>query len=349
MVKLLLKKIMHNADVAIIGAGPSGLFAVFQLGMLGLKCVVIDALPSVGGQCSALYPEKPIYDIPAYPKILAGALIGQLVTQNEPYAPTYLLNQQVTGLRRTGHDFEISTSTGAQILCRAVIIAAGSGAFGPNRPPLAGIEAYEQTSVHYYVQRQADFAGKRLVIAGGGDSAVDWAINLAPLAEKIYFVHRRDKFRAAPESVAQLEALAASGKIEMVIPYQLQALHGTAPQLTAVEFVDLDGKSRIQEADHLLAFFGLSADLGPIAEWGLNLDKHQIAVDPTTSATSAAGIFAIGDVSAYPNKLKLILCGFSEAALAAHAVRHHIYPEQAFHFSYSTSLGVPGDSPKKAA
>ena len=340
---------MHNIDVAIIGAGPSGLFAVFQLGMLGIKAAVIDALPSVGGQCSALYPEKPIYDIPAYPKILAGDLISQLVQQNEPFNPIYLLNQQVTGLKRTGNDFEISTSAGELVLCRAVVIAAGSGAFGPNRPPLDGIEAFEQTSVHYYVQRQAEFTGKRLVIAGGGDSAVDWAINLAPLAQKIYFVHRRDKFRAAPESVTQLEALAASGKIEMVIPYQLHALHGTAPQLTAVEFTDLDGNSRIEQADHLLAFFGLSADLGPIAEWGMSLDKHQIAVDATTGATSVPGIFAIGDVSAYANKLKLILCGFSEAALAAHAVRHHIYPEQAFHFSYSTSLGVPGDSPKKAA
>ena len=221
------------------------------------------------------------------------------------------------------------------------MIAAGCGAFGPNRPPLADIEAYEGTSVHYMVARREDFRDQTLVIAGGGDSAVDWAVSLGELAKKIYVVHRRDKFRAMPESVSKMQALAAEGKIEMVIPYQLEALSGSAGKLNAVAVKQMDGSIRELAADHLLAFFGLSMELGPIANWGLGLTGNHITVTPGTSETDVRGIFAIGDIATYPHKLKLILCGFAEAAQAAHAIRDIVYPDTAYHFEYSTSRGVP--------
>jgi thioredoxin reductase (NADPH) len=228
-----------------------------------------------------------------------------------------------------------------QIACRAVIVAGGAGAFGPNRPPLDGLERYENRSVFYLVKRRQDFAGLRVVIAGGGDSAVDWAVSLAEIAAKVMVVHRRDKFRAAPESLRKLRALAASGKVEMVVPYQLAGLEGANGHLTGVRVADLDGSERLLEADRLLPFFGLAMTLGPIAEWGLDLESGHIAVDPATAATSAAGIFAIGDIAAYPGKLKLILTGFAEAAIAAHSAHAAARPGEELHFEYSTSKGVP--------
>jgi thioredoxin reductase (NADPH) len=336
-----------TTDVAIVGAGPVGLFAVFECGMLKLGCQVIDTLEMIGGQCAALYPEKPIYDIPGYPRILAQHLVDRLAEQAAPFAPVYHLGQQVTGLARQapgqegGGRWRLTTSKGTTIDAAAVVIAAGCGAFGPNRPPLAGIEDYEGTSVHYLVQRREAFRGQRIAIAGGGDSAVDWANSLAELAEKIYVVHRRAKFRAAPESVAQLHRLAASGKVELVIPYQLAGLEGDGRRLSGVVVADLDGNTKTLPADSLLPFFGLSMNLGPIADWGLALDHHHIAVNPATSETNHAGIFAIGDIAHYQGKLKLILAGFSEAALAAHAIRPLVYPGEALHWEYSTTRGVP--------
>ena len=330
-----------TTDVVIVGAGPVGLFAIFELGMLKIRAHVIDTLPALGGQCSALYPEKPIYDIPGFPAIDGQKLIDNLAEQAEPFSPTYHLGQQVTKLERVGEAWRVATDKGTIIDCRAVIIAAGCGAFGPNRPPLADLETYEGTSVHYMVARREDFRDKTLVIAGGGDSAVDWANSLGEIAKKIYMVHRRDKFRAMPESVDKMKQLEASGKIEMVIPYQLEALAGEGSQLTAVSMKSMDGAIREVKADHLLAFFGLSMELGPIASWGLNLTGNHIAVEPGTCATSAPGIFAVGDIATYPHKLKLILCGFSEAAQAAHAIRNIVYPDVAYHFEYSTSKGVP--------
>jgi thioredoxin reductase (NADPH) len=312
----------HSTDVAIIGAGPVGLFTVFELGMLKMRCHVIDALDAAGGQCVALYPEKPIYDIPGYPEIMAGELIARLHRQAAPFEPTYHLDQQVETVTRQGHGWRLETSTSTRIDCRAVVIAAGSGAFGPNRPPLPGIEAYEGRSVHYMVTRRETFRGKRVAIAGGGDSAVDWAISLAELAERIYVIHRRPKFRAAPESVAQMERLAGpDGKVELVVPYQLHGLEGGDGHLDAVVVRTLDGEERRLPADHLLAFFGLSMNLGPIAHWGLDLDH---------------------DVSSYPGKLKLILSGFSEAATAAHAIYPLVHPDEALHWEYSTTKGLPG-------
>ena len=335
---------MSETDVAIIGAGPVGLFAVFECGMLKMRAHVFDALDLPGGQCTALYPEKPIYDVPGYPKIEALALVEKLAEQAAPFQPVYHLGAAVMGLSALEGGFRLTTAAGVSVKAKAVVIAAGVGAFGPNRPPLPGIETYEGKSVFYLVKRREDFRGKRVVIAGGGDSAVDWAISLAEVAERVMVVHRRGKFRAAPESSARLEALAQSGRIELVIPYQLAGLEGSDGALGRVLVADLDGKTRALEADCLLPFFGLSMNLGAIAEWGLNLDRNQITVAPATCATSVPGIFAIGDIATYPGKLKLILSGFAEAAQAAHAIYPLVHPGEALHFEYSTTKGVPGRS-----
>ena len=333
---------MTETDVAIVGAGPAGLFAAFELGMLKLSSVLIDALDEVGGQCAALYPEKPIFDIPAHPAIEAGGLVAALEAQIAPFAPGRLLGRRVDALSGAPGAFELRTDRGDTVRARAVLIAAGAGAFGPNRPPLDDLAAYEATgAVQYYVRRREDFRGKRVVIAGGGDSAVDWALQLKDIAERVYLVHRRAKFRAAPESAAQLDAAHANRELELVVPYQLGRLHGEGGLLRSVELATLDGQVRQLEADHLLAFFGLSMDLGPIASWGLALDRHHLAVTAATCETSVPGIFAIGDVATYPGKLKLILQGFSEAAMAAHAIHPIARPGEALHFEYSTTKGVP--------
>ena len=329
-------------DVAIVGAGPVGLFAVFECGMLKMRCCVIDALEAPGGQCAALYPEKPIYDIPGYPRIAAQELVQKLVEQAAPFAPDYRLGHPVTALTPRDSGFVLRTASGTSVAARAVIVAAGAGAFGPNRPPLADIERYEGKSVFYLVSRREDFRGKRVVIAGGGDSAVDWALSLSEVAAKVMVVHRRAKFRAAPESVTRLETLAKAGTIDLVTPCQLQALDGADGQLCAVIVADLDGSTRKLPADVLLPFFGLATDLGPIAQWGLELERHHLKIEPATCATSQPGIFAIGDVAHYPGKLKLILSGFAEAALAARAIFPLVHPGEALHFEYSTMTGVPG-------
>ena len=330
-----------QTDVAIVGAGPVGLFAVFELGMLKLSSVLVDALPEIGGQCTALYPEKPIYDIPAHPVIEAGALITRLEEQIFPFAPPRLLGRQVSGLSGERGAFTLTTDQGDTVRAKAVIVAAGAGAFGPNRPPLDGLAAFEASgAVQYYVRRREDLRGKRVVIAGGGDSAVDWALALKDIAS-VSVVHRRPKFRAAPESAAQLEEAVKSGQVEMVVPYQLHGLLGLEGVLSAVEVATLDGAVKQIPADVLLPFFGLSMDLGPIAGWGLALERHHVAIDPATCQTSVPGVFAIGDVATYPGKLKLILQGFSEAAVAAHAIFGVVHPGQALHFEYSTTKGVP--------
>jgi thioredoxin reductase (NADPH) len=332
-----------TTDVAIIGAGPVGLFAVFECGMLKLRCVLIDALAEVGGQCAALYPEKPIYDIPAHPAIAAAGLIERLEAQIAPFQAERLLGRRVVSCAGAPGDFTLKTDAGDVVRAQAVIVAAGAGAFGPNRPPLEGLAAYEATgAVRYYVKQREALRGKRVVIAGGGDSAVDWALALRDVAGEVHLVHRRAKFRAAPESAAQLDAAAAAGAVNMVIPYQLHALHGTDGVLEAVEVADLDGATKRIPADMLLPFFGLAMELGPIAEWGIALERGHVVVDPARMATSAPGIFGIGDIAAYPGKLKLILTGFAEAAVAARAIYPIVYPDTALHFEYSTTAGVPG-------
>lgn len=332
-----------DTDVAIVGAGPVGLFAVFECGMLDMRCAVIDALDVPGGQLSALYPEKPIYDIPGLPHVLAGGLVDNLLEQIKPFKPTFHLGEQVTALQHVGDGWIVETSKGAAIRAKAVIVAAGVGAFGPNRPPLDGIEAFEATgSVQYLVKRKDDFAGKRVVVAGGGDSAVDWALALAPIAKSIAVVHRRDKFRAAPDNVAKLKTLAAEGRIDLVVPYQLAGLEGASGKLAAVAVKTLDGATKRLPADALLAFYGLSQNLGPIADWGLTLERGLVAVDSATFAAGPDGVFAIGDIVTYPGKLKLILTGFAEAAAAAHAIYKRVHPDKELHFEYSTTKGVPG-------
>ncbi len=328
-------------DVAIIGAGPVGLFAIFECGMLGLSCHVIDALPQIGGQCTALYPEKPIYDIPAYPEIMAEELIERLSTQAAPFKPAYHLSQQVTAVTQENGLWHLKTSTGNTVIVKTIVIAGGAGSFGPNRPPLENIEAYEGVSIFYMVQKKSDFADKDIVIAGGGDSAIDWAISLSDIAKSITVVHRRDKFRAAPESVSQLHALAEQGKINLCTPYQLNRLSGDHSQLNAVVVTDKGGTEKSIPADILLPFYGLATDLGPINDWNLNLDKSHINVTPTTCKTNIDGIYAIGDIATYENKLKLILTGFSEAAFAAHSIYKKINPDTPLHFEYSTTKGAP--------
>jgi thioredoxin reductase (NADPH) len=330
-----------EADVAIIGAGPVGLFAVFELGMLQLSSVLVDALDEIGGQCTALYPEKPIYDIPAHPAIDAAELITQLERQIAPFRSLRLLGRKAQGLTGRPGAFEVTTDLGDTLHVKAVLIAAGAGAFGPHRPPIDGLDAYEETgSVQYYVRRRGDFRGKRVVIAGGGDSAVDWALALKDIA-RVSVVHRRTKFRATPESAARLDAAAALGEIELVVPYQLHGLRGSGGALSDVEVATLRGEVRVIPADILLPFFGLSMDLGPIAAWGLDHDLHHVRINSATCETSLPGVFAVGDVVTYPGKLKLILQGFAEAAVAAHAIFGVARPGEALHFEYSTTKGLP--------
>lgn len=335
----------HETDVVIIGAGPVGLFSVFACGMNNLKCHVVDSLDEIGGQCSALYPEKPIYDIAAYPSITALELINQLKKQAEPFNPVYHLGEQVVEIKELDNslkNFEVKTSRGKTINTKSIIVAAGSGAFGPNKPPLKDIELFESSSIHYCVKNKEIYRGKHVVIAGGGDSAVDWALILKDIAASVKVVHRRSKFRANPDSEEKLKAAALNGEIELVVPFQLESLKGNQGKLEFVSVSDLNGNKKDLRADYLLAFFGLSMNLGPILDWELNLKDKCIEVEPGTMSTSKPGIYAVGDIAIYPHKLKLILTGFADAAQAAHAIRKYLNPDEIVHFEYSTTKGVPG-------
>lgn len=339
-------KLMTNSpivtDVAIIGAGPAGLFAAFECSMLKMRSLLIDALDNVGGQCTALYPEKPIYDIPAHPAITAQELIESLEKQIEPFSIPRLLSHQIIELKGEKGNFQLTTHKGLDIHAKAVIIAVGAGAFGPNRPPLDNIEAYEKTGhIQYYVRRSDQFIGKNIVIAGGGDSAIDWALALKDKANHIDLIHRRDRFRASPESLSRLDAAIAEGKIQKIVPYQLKELHGENGILQSVEVATMDGETKQLKTDYLLAFFGLSTDLGPLDKWNIEKTAGKIPVNPSNGESSLPGVFAIGDISIYPGKLKLILQGFSEAATVAHGIYPIIYPDTALHFEYSTTQGVP--------
>ena len=334
-----------ETDAAIVGAGPVGLFAVFQCGMLGMRCHVFDALETVGGQCAALYPEKPIYDIPALPEVSGRHLVDRLVAQAAPFHPAYHLDQRVAELAPEGGGWRIKTEAGTEGVAKVVIIAAGVGAFEPRRLPLPGIEDYERgpegAGVHYAIHDPAAYAGKRVVIAGGGDSAVDWALALAGTAAAIHMVHRRDRFRAAAAQVKRLHELSESGAIELVVPFQLSGLEGTGGRLSAVAVKDSAGNARIIAADALLPFFGLAQALGPVAGWVPELADGRVVVDPATAMTARSGLFAIGDVSTYRGKLKLILTGFAEAASAAHAAHGVVFPGRHLKFEYSTTKGLP--------
>ena len=334
-----MKKI--KTDVLIVGAGPVGLFAVFELGQLGIKSCVVDCLDEIGGQCIALYPEKPIYDIPAYPEIKAEELIINLKNQIKPFRPNFFLNQKVEKISEEIGSFNITTSKNNIINAKCILIAAGNGSFGPNRPPIENIEKFENKSIFYHIKKKSMFENKIIAIAGGGDSAVDWALELLSTAKKIFFIHRREKLRAAPSNVKKLRKLVGQ-KLELVIPFQLDSIIGENGVIDKLILKDLDGKKKKIEIDYFLPFFGLSTELGPIKEWELQMEKNILKVDQSTCKTSTEGIYAIGDICTYPGKLKLILTGFSEAAIAAHDCFKRVFPNKVLHFEYSTTKGVAG-------
>jgi thioredoxin reductase (NADPH) len=329
-----------ETDVVIIGADPVGLFAVFELGLLDIRCHLIDILPKAGGQCAELYPEKPIYDIPGYPSISGQTLVDRLMEQSEPFRPTFHFGEMVEAIDTTGTAeaprFKVVTDSGKILLCKSVVVAAGGGSFQPKKPPIAGIEAYEGTSVFYAVRKMADFRDRDIVIVGGGDSALDWALNLQPLARRLTLVHRRDDFRGAPHSVNAMRGLVAEGAMDLVIG-QVAALHGEAGALQSIEVKGASGEPTRMACDRLIPFFGLTMKLGPIAHWGLNLHENLVAVDTEKFETSTPGIFAIGDINTYPGKLKLILSGFHEAALAAQRIHRYVFPDKRLTFQYTTS------------
>lgn len=331
-----------TTDIAIIGAGPAGLFAAFECSMLKMQCILIDTLDTIGGQCAALYPEKPIYDIPAHPSITAQTLIDSLEKQIAPFSIPLLLSNKVMQLEGQKGNFILTTDKNNIIHAKGVIIAVGAGSFGPNRPPLENIQIYEQhKTVHYYIRHREQFTNKDIVIAGGGDSAVDWALALKDQAKSITLIHRRDRFRASPESISRLEAAIAEKKINKLVPYQLHKLHGENGVLKTIEVISMDNQTKALPADHLLAFFGLTTDLGPLQKWNIDILQGRIPVTPSTCQTSQEGIFAIGDIAYYPGKLKLILQGFSEAALAAYGLYNVVNPDIALHFEHSTTQGIP--------
>ena len=333
-----MKKI--NTDVLIIGAGPVGLFTVFELGQLGMKSCVVDSLENIGGQCTALYPDKPIYDIPAYPSVTAGELINNLKKQIDPFKPTLLMNQKVNELKKHKDFYSVKTSTNNIIESKCIIIAAGNGAFGPNKPPLKNIDSFENKTIFYHIRDKSKFRKKTIAIAGGGDSAVDWAIELSKTSKKIFFIHRRNKLRAIPQNVEILYDLENKGKIEMMIPYQLDSIEGKNGIIDHLIIKNMDEEKKKLEVDYFLPFFGLSTNLGPIKDWELELEKNILKVKQETCETNLNGIFAIGDVCSYPGKLKLILTGFSEAAIASHNCFNKINPEKTLHFEYSTTKGI---------
>jgi thioredoxin reductase (NADPH) len=326
-----------KTDVLIIGAGPCGLFAVFELGLLDIKAHLVDILDKVGGQCAELYPEKPIYDIPAIPVVSGHGLTDALMKQIEPFKPTFHLGEMVESIERIGDPvFRVTTDLGKVFEAKCVVVAAGGGSFQPKRPPVPGIEAYEGTSVFYAVRKMEQFRDKRLLIVGGGDSALDWTLNLAPVARRVTLMHRRDQFRASPDSVNKMRALVADGKMDLVLG-QVTHLEGDGGQLRVAHAKPDKGEPYRVECEALLPFFGLTMKLGPVANWGLNLEEDLIPVDTAAFETNVPGIFAIGDINTYPGKLKLILCGFHEGALMAQKAYHYVYPDKRLVFQYTTS------------
>ncbi|MBC3812838.1 MULTISPECIES: NAD(P)/FAD-dependent oxidoreductase [Undibacterium] len=327
-----------EADAVIIGAGPVGLFQVFELGLLEIKAHVIDSLPVVGGQCVELYPDKPIYDIPAVPVCTGQELTDNLLKQIEPFEPTFHLGQEVTLVaRREDGRFDLETSTGTRFITKTIFIAAGVGSFQPRTLKVDGIEAFEGKQVFYRVKDPSQFHGKNLVICGGGDSALDWALNLVGKAESIVLLHRRDDFRAAPASVAKMKELCDNYEMQLTIG-QVTGIETKDDLLSEIKVTGADGVTRRMPLDNLLVFFGLSPKLGPIAEWGLEIERKQLKVmDTEKFETNVPGIFAVGDINTYPGKKKLILSGFHEAALAAFGAAPYIFPEKKIHMQYTTT------------
>lgn len=325
-----------ETDVVIIGAGPCGLFAVFELGLLDLKCHVVDILGRPGGQCAELYPEKPIYDVPALPIVTGQDLTDRLMEQIKPFGPEFHFDERIDELRREADGrFRLVSDQGTVFLTKVVVVAAGGGSFTPKRPPLEGIEGYEGSSVFYSVRKIESMRGRDVVVIGGGDSALDWTLSLQPVANSLTLIHRRDEFRAAPHSVEKMRALVAEGKVRLAIG-QVTALQGDGKNLQSVTLKTSAGEETLP-AQAVLPFFGLTMKLGPVANWGLNLNENLINVDTEKFETSEKGIFAIGDINWYPGKLKLILSGFHEAALMAQAASRIVNPDKKVMFQYTTS------------
>ena len=329
-----------NTEVVIVGAGPCGLFQVFELGLLGIKCHLLDSLAIPGGQCAELYPEKPIYDIPALPVCGAQELVDRLLEQIKPFGAVMHFGQEVTEvLKRPDGRFDVRTAGGLEFDAGSIVIAGGVGSFQPRRLGVDGADAFEGTQLFYRVKSAADFHGRHLVIFGGGDSALDWTLALADKAASMTLVHRRAEFRAAPASVAKMQELVAAGRMRFIVG-TAQTVHTAGERLSGVTVKDAGGEVHELRADSLLAFFGLAPKLGPIAEWGLQLEKKALTVDTEKFQTSVAGIFAVGDINTYPGKKKLILSGFHEAALAAFGIQHYLYPAKRQFLQYTTTSPV---------
>ncbi len=334
---MLTKTEVITTDALIIGAGPIGLFAVFELGLLDIKAHLVDILDKPGGQCAELYPEKPIYDIPGIPEISGQGLTEALMAQIKPFGPTFHLGEMVETVEKIGDPlFRVTTDAGKVFEAKVIVIAAGGGSFQPKRPPIPGIEAYESKSVYYAVRQMEAFRGKRLLIAGGGDSALDWTLNLAPLAGHLTLLHRRQEFRAAPDSVNKMMALVKEGKIDLVLG-QVTALEGADGQVSKAIVKTTDGSGLEIACDAILPFFGLTMKLGPVANWGLAFKDNLIPVGTETFETNIPGIFAVGDINTYPGKLKLILSGFHEVALMSQKAHRYVYPDKRLVFQYTTS------------
>lgn len=334
-------------DILIIGAGPVGLFTVFEAGLLKMRCHIIDVLPHIGGQLTEIYPRKPIYDIPGLPEIMAGDLIQNLKKQIDPFKPGFTLGERADKIETLPDDsFKLTTSAGTIIYSKVIAIAGGLGCFEPRKPPIPGIERFEGRGVDYFVRQPELYRNKRIIIAGGGDSALDWTIELAKVAHSITLIHRRTSFRGAPDSVDKVMELVAEKRVNLITDAGVTDLAGDEKLELAT--VDQAGTQIRIEADYFIPLFGLTPRLGPIADWGLGLDKHAIVVNPLDCSTNVKGIYAIGDINTYQGKLKLILCGFHEATMMCQGAFHHIYPNQKLSFKYTTVTGIEGFAESEA-
>ena len=331
---------MINTDICIIGAGPVGLFAVFEAGLLKMRCHLIDALPQIGGQLSEIYPRKPIYDIPGYPTIDAQDLVDNLMEQIKPFHPTFTIGERVETIdKQEDGSFNLISNEGTQINAKVIVIAGGLGSFEPRKPLVKGLADFEGKGVTYMIKNPEAFRGKKVVLAGGGDSALDWTIFLADIAKEVTLVHRSDSFRGAPDSAEKVFNMANEGKIRLLLQSNLSNVQGNGT-LKSVGIIDKDKNEFQIETDTLIPLFGLSPKLGPIAAWGLEIDKSAVLVNTEDFSTNIPGIFAIGDINTYPGKLKLILCGFHEGALMAQGAFKFVYPDQKLSFKYTTVNGI---------
>jgi thioredoxin reductase (NADPH) len=331
---------MIKTDICIIGAGPVGLFAVFEAGLLKMRCHLIDVLPQIGGQLSEIYPRKPIYDIPGYPTIDAQDLVDNLMEQIKPFHPTFTIGERVESIdKQEDGSFNLMSNEGTQINAKVIVIAAGLGSFEPRKPVVKGLADFEGKGVTYMVKNPESYRDKKVVLAGGGDSALDWTIFLADIAKEVTLVHRSDSFRGAPDSAEKVFNMANEGKIRLLLQSNLNSVQGNG-SVQSVGILDKDKNEIFLETDTLIPLFGLSPKLGPIADWGLNVDKSAIEVNTVDYSTPIPGIFAIGDINTYPGKLKLILCGFHEGALMAQSAFKYVYPNQKLSFKYTTVNGI---------